>query len=349
MKKIVHVNLGGRPYVLNEDAYETLDKYLHEVNKHLMANPDHDEIIGDIEAAIAVKAAGQSPDAVINLASIKRAITAIGPIDTDDTREATAAPAHEPTAGPRRFYLIPSEGKITGVCAGVAAYLGMDTTLVRVLFVLLLFLTQGMWAVVYLILSVVVSEAKTASEIAEAHGRPVTAQEIITRVEQGIPRNTTAKIGRVLTQSGKILARCIAIVVALGAGLLSAMWAWGLWAIMLGQTTLHGSLAGFTSIKQLVLLTAVYAMCVVPLIALTRLLQRVSTVAAPTTKAGSVLPASIWSVWAVTTVLVVGFTVASANSVRQYVQANDGYLRIGNQQLCVDTNRCGDGIVEKSY
>ncbi|HPR09367.1 MAG TPA: PspC domain-containing protein [Candidatus Saccharibacteria bacterium] len=350
MQKIVHVNLGGRPYVLNDDAYTVLSKYLEQTTRALVTSPDQAEILQDIESAIATKATGESAKAVLSRRDIEKAIAAIGPVEAESDKIATA---HDTADGdrapePRRFFTIPSEGKLLGVCAGVAAYLGMDITLVRVLFVLLIFVTQGMWILVYLVLAIAAPAAKTASEIAEAHGRPVTAQEIIDRVQRGVPEGTAVRTGRVLTQIGRVVTRITAIVVGLAAGLLSAFWAWVIWAILLGQTTLKGALAGFGSGKQLALVTALYIACVIPLVGLMRLLQKVSS--SVTDKRGwPVLPAGVWAFWAVITVMVIGFMVAFADSLRQYVRTNDGYLHVGTHQICIDANQCSDGIVEKQY
>ena len=42
-----------------------------------------------------------------------------------------------PTEAPRRFVRIPDEGKIAGVCAGLAAYFDTDVTIVRLAWVIL--------------------------------------------------------------------------------------------------------------------------------------------------------------------------------------------------------------------
>jgi len=41
-----------------------------------------------------------------------------------------------PTEAPRRFVRIPDEGKIAGVCAGLAAYFDTDVTIVRLVWVM---------------------------------------------------------------------------------------------------------------------------------------------------------------------------------------------------------------------
>lgn len=39
---------------------------------------------------------------------------------------------------PKKLYRIPSKGKIAGVCAGLAEYLSVDVTTIRLIFILLL-------------------------------------------------------------------------------------------------------------------------------------------------------------------------------------------------------------------
>jgi len=58
-------------------------------------------------------------------------------IDTDSTFcRHCGAPVREQNQ-PRRLTRLPSQGKLGGVCAGLAAYLGTDSTIVRLVWVLL--------------------------------------------------------------------------------------------------------------------------------------------------------------------------------------------------------------------
>lgn len=50
-----------------------------------------------------------------------------------------------------RFYLDKKHGKVMGVCAGLADYTGFDVTLVRILFVLAIFMGGGALLPVYFI------------------------------------------------------------------------------------------------------------------------------------------------------------------------------------------------------
>jgi phage shock protein C len=56
---------------------------------------------------------------------------------------------------PKRLYRIPGEGKIGGVCAGLAEYFSVDPTIVRLIFVLLLLTgSAGFW--IYVIMWLIV-------------------------------------------------------------------------------------------------------------------------------------------------------------------------------------------------
>jgi phage shock protein PspC (stress-responsive transcriptional regulator) len=58
----------------------------------------------------------------------------------------------------KTLYRIPKDGKIAGVCAGLADYFDMDVTLMRVLFVVGAFLgSAGFWIYLILILVMPVS------------------------------------------------------------------------------------------------------------------------------------------------------------------------------------------------
>lgn len=62
----------------------------------------------------------------------------------------------------KRLYRLPKSGKIAGVCAGLAEYLEIDVTLLRVIFVVLTLASGGFGVLVYIILAIVmpVSDAE---------------------------------------------------------------------------------------------------------------------------------------------------------------------------------------------
>jgi phage shock protein C len=62
----------------------------------------------------------------------------------------------------RRLYRSRTDRMIGGVCGGIAEYSNLDPTLVRVLFILLAFLTGGATLLAYPILWIVVPEQPAA-------------------------------------------------------------------------------------------------------------------------------------------------------------------------------------------
>src|SRR5262249_36581806 len=68
--------------------------------------------------------------------------------------------------------------------SGLAHYFDVDVTLIRIAFVVLVFLTGGFWLLVYLIMMLVVPFANTDEERAAAAGTPFTAQGVIDRAKK---------------------------------------------------------------------------------------------------------------------------------------------------------------------
>jgi phage shock protein PspC (stress-responsive transcriptional regulator) len=187
MNKVISVDLNGRAFQVEEQAYAALRAYLDEAARLLSDDPDCKEILADLEQAIGDKGsryfeAGRN---VLSEAQMRRILAEMGPVETP-AQSADAAPAaeaagphREAAAGPKRLYRVKEGEMIDGVCNGLAAYFDVDPTVVRLVFVLLLFLSGGLVAIAYLVLMFVVPEAKTAEERAAARGLPFNAQELV--------------------------------------------------------------------------------------------------------------------------------------------------------------------------
>lgn len=66
---------------------------------------------------------------------------------------------------PKRLYLSQTDKKLGGVCGGIAAYAGLDSTVVRVLWVLVTILSVGLGVVAYLVLWLMVPREPAASAV----------------------------------------------------------------------------------------------------------------------------------------------------------------------------------------
>lgn len=201
MNKVITINLGGTAYQLEEAGYDALRAYLDTAAGRLRNNPDRDEIVADIERAIADKFRAQldAHKNVVMTQEVEAALAEMGPIEDDSTAAdadgepagtgaaaagAATAAAAEGDFRPKRLYRIREGAMVSGVCNGIAAYLGVDPTFVRLAAVFLT-LIWGAGALAYLIMVFVVPEAVSPEQKAEAYGTPSTAQEFIRRARQG--------------------------------------------------------------------------------------------------------------------------------------------------------------------
>lgn len=71
-----------------------------------------------------------------------------------------------------------------GVCSGLASYFGTDTTVIRLIFVLSIFL-GGAGIIVYIILWIITPEARTITEKMQMEGEPVT----LSNIEENVKKN----------------------------------------------------------------------------------------------------------------------------------------------------------------
>jgi phage shock protein PspC (stress-responsive transcriptional regulator) len=190
MQKVISINLNGNAYHIEESGYEALRAYLDGAAALLKDNPDRPEIISDLEQAIAEKCAAylNPHKTVVTAAEVDRVLADMGPVrnpEAGDETGGTRADAKQEQktdssqAPPKRLYQIREGAILTGVCNGLAAYLGVDVTIVRLVFIVLAVLTKGAWALVYVALSFFVPFANTAEERAAAHGVAFSAQELV--------------------------------------------------------------------------------------------------------------------------------------------------------------------------
>jgi phage shock protein PspC (stress-responsive transcriptional regulator) len=200
MNRVTTISLNGNSYQLEEQGYEGLRAYLELAAQRLADNPDKSEILADLEQAIAEKCSRfLTPHKnVVSAAEIEQVLREMGPVDgssseapraestasSEGSAQASAAADKAAGAAPKRLYQIREGAMISGVCNGIAAYLGIDVTLVRVIFVALAILTWGAWIIAYIVMMFVIPYAQTSEQHAAAHGWAFNAQELIDRAKQ---------------------------------------------------------------------------------------------------------------------------------------------------------------------
>ena len=91
----------------------------------------------------------------------------------------------EEEASIKKMYRDPDKKVLGGVAAGLAAFFGGDVSLIRVLFVISAFF-GGLGIVVYIVLLIVLPEARTITEKMKMQGEPVTLSNIESSVKKGL-------------------------------------------------------------------------------------------------------------------------------------------------------------------
>ncbi len=190
MKKTIKISLQGSVFFMDEDAYAELSRYLEEIGKRLASQGERDEIMQDIEARIAEiftdRLGGKRE--VVTREDITAVISLLGrPEDIIDAggEEFSSAP-EEPPAGTetrKRLFRDPDNAVLGGVCGGLGVYFNIDPVWFRVAFIVLTLL-YGASILVYLLMWLIIPEAKTAAQRLEMTGQPVNLSNISKNISQ---------------------------------------------------------------------------------------------------------------------------------------------------------------------
>ena len=185
MKITVSVNLGGYSFNIDEDAYSELKRYLKNLELHFAGEESSSEILSDIETRMAelFRAKMTGYKQVITITDVNEVISVLGtPEDIADS-ESKSSREKFSSPGYHRMYRDPDHRIIGGVCAGMGAYWDIDPIVIRVLFAALV-LAGGLGALIYLILYIVLPEAKTTAQKIEMKGEPVNIHNIKESVKE---------------------------------------------------------------------------------------------------------------------------------------------------------------------
>ncbi len=172
MKQTVNVNIGSMPFTLDEDAYHALREYFADVRSRL---PEDDaETEADVETRMGeiLREKVASPMYVVSLDTVRAAIARLGTPDCFGARHDDPRREEESAADRRPDKLRRSriDRSIAGVCGGLAEYFGIDSSVLR-LITLLLILFGGLSIWIYVILWIVIPEAPSQFTLHDKKGR----------------------------------------------------------------------------------------------------------------------------------------------------------------------------------
>ena len=216
MKKNITINLCGRLFQIDEDAYELLQQYIESLRQSFGHEEGGEEIVNDIEARIAelFLELNQQGIEAITIEHVKDIITRIGkPEELKGEEEKQGNDGHKydsfrsaaqgfrdnvraRTAG-KRLYRNPNDKMVAGVLSGIATYTGSDVTWWRIGYAMLilasnfLFPLFGIWfsfgfflhvnlafIIFYFVLAIAIPVADTPKQVLEMEGKEVTPQNL---------------------------------------------------------------------------------------------------------------------------------------------------------------------------
>lgn len=196
MKKTENISLASTPVIIDSDAYSNLDKYLKKID--LKFNKDElDELKKDVEVRVLelLYEQGWKPERSISAAQIKKVVNQIGEIEPDGQDEKTEGKVKLD----KKLFRDSKNGQIFGVCQGLGEYFNVDPVWLRLLFIILTFVTSGTFITVYLLAGFIIPEAKTEFNRAHLRGEPQDLVSVLSNI------NDEEKTQRFLKNTNNIL------------------------------------------------------------------------------------------------------------------------------------------------
>jgi len=199
MNKVVNVNLGGVPFVIDENAFKQLEKYLKLLKVHFEKTEGSDEILKDIEVRMAeIFQDILKERKILSEKDVDMAIGIMGtPRDLgaeEDWEEISAREEKQREKASeekikyktgKRLFRDPQNEIISGTCSGLAAYFGVqDPVWVRLAFVISALISFGTTALLYIVLWVITPEAITAKDRLMMRGEKIDVDAISKKVKE---------------------------------------------------------------------------------------------------------------------------------------------------------------------
>lgn len=177
MKQVININFQGRVVPIEQTAYDTLKNYIESLNRFFANEEGKEEIINDIESRISELFQQRLKDGATcitddDVAAIMKSMGRPEDFDSDNSESTASKPKDNSTqdepynpgnftsTGHKRLFRDENNKVLGGVCSGLANYFGIDVTVVRIIFVILI-ISFGFGLIPYIILWVVVPSTAT--------------------------------------------------------------------------------------------------------------------------------------------------------------------------------------------
>src|ERR1039458_4177283 len=144
MNEVTKIHLGRQAFTISIDAQRELNKYLDEISKQVRDEEVEQEI--ELRMAELLVERGVTDSKVVLPSDVKFLKTQLGnPKDFKEESDETPLTDREPKES-KRLFRDTDNALLAGVASGLSQYLGLDTLLVRILFIIFIVLTAG-WGI----------------------------------------------------------------------------------------------------------------------------------------------------------------------------------------------------------
>lgn len=197
MNKILNINLGGYALTIDDDAYEYLKSYLEKIRLRFSEREGRDEILSDIEARLGEIISGSmGTRTIVMLPDVEAAATMMGkpedfgPGESEpENNERVNNTGKATVRTGKRLFRDEQDAIVGGVCSGLTSYFGMtDPVWMRLIFVLLAFISFGFWVPAYVLIWILVPPARSSSDRLAMRGEAINMDNIAKEVEEGFDR-----------------------------------------------------------------------------------------------------------------------------------------------------------------
>jgi len=194
MNDITKVHLGRQAFTISIDAHNELKSYIEAISKQVKDKDVIEEIELRMSELLIEK--GISSNKVILPKDIDYLKSQLGdPEDFKDDDDES-----ELTTKTRRLFRDTDSGIIAGVASGLSKYFGLDVLLIRLLFILLVVVTAGWGILLYILLWLLVPEAKTSSERLQMAGKQVNLRSLKGVVEKADVKGAANRANNILAK-----------------------------------------------------------------------------------------------------------------------------------------------------
>lgn len=177
MKEITRIHIAKVPYDIEVAARKKLEEYMALLETYAAETDVYDEI--EIRVTELLAERGVARDGVISDEDVHSIREQLGePEEFADQDGDIATGAVSPDSAQRRLYRNQDQAVLGGVLAGIATYFSVNPLWTRLIFILLLVISFGMAALIYVVLWIAVPVARTAAEKLQLEGKLVTLQAI---------------------------------------------------------------------------------------------------------------------------------------------------------------------------